>query len=115
MSAYGKLILDDEDEKNALKFIWFICKFLLTILVLGILWLIDSNSLYHVFYAIRDFLPVTLKETFGTCFINLFVISIMYGLTRIFVEFMISTLIWGLLLLLLLILFIVVIYAKITN
>lgn len=71
--------------------------------------------MYHILYAIKDFLPIALEETFGTCFINLFVISIMYGLTGIFIKFILSILILAFLLLLLLILIIVVIYAKITE
>lgn len=116
MSIIASLrVKEEENRQDTLKFIMYICKSLLTVLILGILWLIDSSSVSLMFHTIKDFLPIALEETFGTCFINLFVISIMYGLTGIFAKFIISILILAFLLLLFLILIIVVIYAKITE
>ena len=108
-------VREEKNRSETLKFIGYICKFLFTISILGLLWIIDSNSVYSMFYSIRDFIPLTLVETLGTWFINLFVISIMYGLTRIFVEFTINVLLWAFLIVILFILFILAIYSKISN
>lgn len=116
MSVIASLrVKEEKNRSETLKFIGYICKFLFTILILGLLWIIDSNSVYSMFYSIKDFIPLTLVETFGTWFINLFVISIMYGLTRIFVEFTLNALLWTFLIILLFIWAILVIYSKISN
>ena len=116
MSVIASLrVREEKNRSETLKFIGYICKFLFTILILGLLWIIDSNSVYNMFYSIRNFIPLTLVETLGTWFINLFVISIMYGLTRIFVEFTLNILLWTFLIILLFIGAILVIYSKITE
>lgn len=115
MSVIASLRLREENRQNTLKFIGYICKSFISVLILGLLWIVDSNSVYSMFYSIKDFIPLTLVETLGTWFINLFVISIMYGLTRIFVEFTINVLLWTFLIVILFILCILAIYSKISN
>lgn len=115
MSVIASLRVREENRQNTLKFIGYICKFLISVSILGLLWIIDSNSMYSMFYSIKDFIPLTLVETLGIWFINLFVISIMYGLTRIFVEFTLNALLWIFLIVILFILFILAIYSKIPN
>ena len=115
MSVIASLRVREDNRQNTLKFIGYICKSLISVLILGLLWIVDSNSVCSMFYSIKDFIPLTLVETLGTWFINLFVISIMYGLTRIFVEFTINVLLWTFLIVILFILFILAIYSKISN
>ena len=116
MSIIASLrVREEKNRSETLKFIGYICKFLFTVSILGLLWIIDSNSVYNMFYSIKDFIPLTLVETLGTWFINLFVISIMYGLTRIFVEFTLNALLWIFLIILLFIGAILVIYSKMTE
>lgn len=116
MSVIASLrVREEKNRQDTLKFIGYICKSLISILILGLLWIVDSNSVYSMFYSIKDFIPLTLVETFGIWFINLFVISIMYGLTRIFVEFVINILLLIFLSIILFVLFLLVIYSKLTN